>query len=457
MGIDWNPWDTSIVIAAALAAMACALPGVWLVLRRQSMMGDALSHTALPGVVIAVLAGYSISQTVDWLPASTVAQPFLLISGAVVIGVLTALLTEWVHKLGRVESSAALGVVFTSLFALGLLLVRLKADHVDLDPDCVLFGNIELIVFDTVDLFGFEVPQPYLVNGLSLIVNVILVTLFFKELRIAAFDPDMATVQGINASAVNYFLMAATSITVVLAFESVGSILVIGLLIVPAATAMLLTDRLIPLIAISQFVALVSAVFGHVFAKTLPAAIFPPLGFVDVNDAGTSGMIAVTCGGCFLLAFLFSPTHGLIGKGLSRLKLRFRIATDDILSTLYRFEERLVGQPVTTALVASEVKWIPQFEQRMLISQMQRRGLLLEENDELSLTTSGKLRAAELVTAHRLFESYMDKHFDLPADHLHETAHFVEHYLDEEMRSQLKAELDSPDVDPHGRKIPDSD
>ncbi len=442
-----------MVIAGALAAMACAIPGVWLVLRRQSMMGDALSHTALPGVILAILFSQWLSDSFDWIPEHSTAEPILLIGGAVLIGVLTSVLTEWVQRLGRVESSAALGVVFTSLFALGLFLIRLKAD-VHLDLDCVLFGQLELIVWDEVSVLGYVIPRAYLTNGSSLLLNLILLAVFYKELRIAAFDPDLATVQGINARLVNDVLMAATAVTVVMAFRSVGSILVIGLLIVPAATAVLLTDRLHYTIAISLLVAGLSAILGQVLAKTVPAMVFQPLGFDQVQDAGTSGMIAVACGLFFFAAFLLSPRYGLLGKGFSRIKLRMQIAADDILSTVYRFEEQLGEPHVSAAKTEKETVWIPAFERWFAMLRLQRHGLLLASNQGLALTDQGRSRAAELVGNHRLWESYMQKHFDLPDDHLHETAHYVEHFLDEELREQLKDELDSPDVDPHGRKIP---
>lgn len=455
--IYWDPIDTTIVIAGGLAAMACALPGLWLVLRQQSMMGDAISHTALPGVVIAVLVSHVVTQQVAGAISMEAFEPLVLLMGAITIGVLTALLTEWVQKLGQVEGSAALGVVFTSFFALGILLLRLKADHADLDPECVLFGQLELIVWDLVNVGGIEIPRPYLVNGLALLTNLLLMMLFFKELRIAAFDADLATVMGINARLINYCLMAATAATVVLAFRSVGSILVIGLLIVPAATSVLLTDRLIPMIVISLVTAASSAVVGHVLAMTIAPRLFHLVGFTEVTDLATSGMMAVACGLFFVAALLFSPWHGLIGKLMTRMKLRMQIAADDILSTTYRFEEQTDGQPATAAEIATETQWIPPFERRVVMSRLQRHGLVIVEGEHVSLSAVGRVRATELIASHRLFESYMEKHFDLPADHLHETAHFVEHFLDEELRAQMKDELNSPDVDPHGRRIPDFD
>ena len=242
---DWGSLDTSIVITAALAGMACALPGNFLVLRKQSMMGDALSHTVLPGIVFAFLLAYWLDRS-GYISETTRAAtlPAALFGGAIVIGILSAVLTEWVHRLGRVESSAALGVVFITLFAFGLLLIRLKADSVHIDPDCVLFGSVETP----------KSRQTWMV-GILLCVNLLLVTIFYKELKVSAFDPGLATSLGIHAKTMHYALMAVTAATLVAAFESVGSILVIAMLIAPPATAYLLTDRLSHMIILSLLIA----------------------------------------------------------------------------------------------------------------------------------------------------------------------------------------------------------
>lgn len=450
----WYPWDTSMVIAASLVAMACTVPGVWLVLRQQSLMGDALSHTALPGVVLAILAANGLDQLLGDRTGSFLSETLLLFAGAVLIGVLTAFLTEWVQRFGRVESSAALGVVFTSLFALGLLLIRLLADDVHLDPDCVLFGQLELIIWDTVSVGGIELPRAYLVNGGMLLLNLLLVGLFFKELRLSAFDPEMAATQGIPPHRVQDCLMAMTAVTVVVAFESVGSILVIALLIVPAATAMLLSNRLRWIIPLSLCIAAISPLLGQILSKTLPVMLAQRLGFGEVQDAGTSGMTAVACGLLFVMALLCSPQQGLLARISSRVRFRLQMAQDDLLSTVYRFEEQLGKPNVTFAAMEQQTVWIRPVERYWALWSLRRRGFAETAAGQLCLTEAGRAQAAELVGSHRLWESYMQKHFDLPDDHLHESAHYVEHFLDADLRSRLREELDSPELDPHGRPIP---
>ena len=477
---QWEPSDTWIVITAALAAMACALPGTFLVLRRQSMMGDALTHTVLPGIVAAFLFAHWLKVS-GWIgsardtgghteafDSTSYAAMFL---GALVIGVLTALLTEWVQKLGRVESSAALGVVYTTLFAIGLLMIRIAADSVHIDPDCVLYGNIETVfvfpaqdelsqssLFHRIlgDIQGLrDIPRPALVSGLCLAVNAVLLIVFFKELRITAFDPALATSLGINSHVMHYALMAVTAATAVASFESVGNILVLAMLIVPPATAHLVTDRLPALILAGLVVAAMSAALGHVSALTLPPLIFGRLGFDTVDDASTSGMMAVACGFLFLMALLFGPRHGIVNKVAQNRLLGLRIACEDILGMLYRFEEQITAEDkISAGDLAVGCRGAAPGLARFAVLWLRLNRKIALDDESYRLTQTGRAAAKRLVRSHRLWESYVAKHFNLPDDHLHESAARVEHFLDAELMDQLAAELDAPNQDPHGRTIP---
>jgi manganese/zinc/iron transport system permease protein len=245
-------------------------------------------------------------------------------------------------------------------------------------------------------------------------------------------------------------------VTVVAAFETVGSILVVGLLIAPAATAFLLTDRLRPLIAVSLIVAALSGALGHVFARTLPPIVFPRLGFPEVEDVLTSGMVPVAAALLFVLAWLFSPRHGLVGTWLSQARLAVRIAGDDLLGLLYRIEERGLEQtaPLAPTLVAQRLglgRWLT----GLTVWDLRRRRLMTPEGKGFQLTDAGRAQAVTLVRAHRLWESYLQKHFALPDDHLHAAAHRAEHYIDRTLGAELAAELASPGRDPHGSVIPE--
>ena len=469
---DWRGFDTWIAITGALAAMACALPGTWLLLRRQSLLGDALSHAVLPGIVVAFLgmhwleqadhratspvgaqaaSGQEVHSAADDLSRVARRQTVLFL-GAALSGVLAALLTELIQRWGRLERSAALGVVFTSMFALGLLLIRLYADRAHVDADCVLYGNLETTASDT--LAGTGLPRGAVVNGAMLLLNGLLVVVFFKELRLATFDPELATSLGLRAGWVSLALMTVTAATVVAAFESVGAILVIAMLIVPAATARLLTDRLSLLLILAPLIAGLGAVLGHVGALTLPSMICSRVGLPGIDDASTAGMMAVTTGGLFLVAVVTSPQQGLVRVLLDRLRLQVRIASEDLLGRLYRREEaakaedrRLMAGPHTGEPVQSWATW---FARRRLL----RKALIRTTASLDELTDGGRRLAQDVVRSHRLWESYMARHFDLPGQQLHATAERVEHYLDPSLQAELAAELDQPSTDPHGKSIP---
>jgi manganese/zinc/iron transport system permease protein len=306
--VTWLPFDTWIVIIGVLCAVACALPGCFLVLRQMSMMGDAISHAVLPGLAVAfMITGSRASIT--------------MFAGAVIVGVMTTTFTQWISTFGKVDRGASMGIVFTTLFALGLLLIVQAADHVDLDPGCVLYGAIELTPLDTLvtlqlDGFALDIPRAAAVLGAVLLINLTVVVLLFKELKISAFDPELSTTLGINAAVMHYLLMTMVAVTTVASFEAVGSIIVIAMLIVPAATAYLLTDRLAVMIVISTLVAALSACLGHFAALTIP----PLVGFESTT---TSGMMAAASGFLFVLAWLFAPRHGLLARNLRPVAERF--------------------------------------------------------------------------------------------------------------------------------------
>jgi manganese/zinc/iron transport system permease protein len=294
--MNWTELDTWIVITGMLICLACALPGAFLMLNRQSMLGDGISHAVLPGLAIAFL----LTNSRDVLP---------MIAGAVTAGVLTAVLTQMVQRFGQVESGAALGVVFCGLFAVGLILIRVASDKVDLDADCVLYGSIETAVVDV-----SRVPRVTLISAGLLLANAVLTMLFYKELRLAAFDPALATALGFNAEAIRLGLTLVASVTTVLAFESVGSILVIAMLVVPAATASLLTRRLNHMLALAMGFAALSAVLGHVSAIILPGLAGRLVGLPDLGATSSAAMMAVTAGGLFLVAWLASSIRNRLAS-----------------------------------------------------------------------------------------------------------------------------------------------
>lgn len=445
---DWAI-DGWIVVVGVLSACSCALLGNYLVLRKLSLMGDAISHAVLPGLAIAFL----VSQSRSTLP---------MFVGAVVVGALTAVLTETISRFGKVEHGAAMGVAFSMLFALGLILIRQAADHVDLDPGCVLYGNIVQIPLQAIgepespilSALGLNtsIPPPAKRLALVLVLNIAFVVLFYKELKISAFDPDLSTAMGIRASVMHYALMIAVAVTTVANFEAVGSILVIAMLIVPAVTAHLLTDRMPVMLLLSTVFAGASAVVGHWLAIRGP-------GWLGVDaTVNTAAMMTVVAGAFLGAAVLVSPTQGILARAWNRAALKARIVDQDILGLLYRWHERAANDDVMPRhMVLSAIGGGR--AARAALRRLRRCGHLAQEQSAqrdagLRLTMQGRQAASSLVGSHRLWEAYLAKHFDLPPDHLHSPAERMEHFITPNLREELRKDLSHPTHDPQGKPIP---
>lgn len=283
--------DLWTVAIAVCCCVSCGLLGCFLMLRKMSLLGDAISHAILPGLAAAFFFTGS-------------REPFAMLAGALVVGVLTAVISSGLNRWGRVPEDASMGVVFTTLFAFGVILITLVARDVDLDPGCVLYGLIEFAPFDTVRLLGMELPRSFVWLFTVLVINAALIVVFFKELKIVCFDPYLATTMGISATAVHYGLMTAVAATSVASFEAVGSILVVAMLVAPGATAHLLTDKLGRLLWWSTAIGTLSAVLGYALAVKLNTSV--------------AGMIATVGLGMFLLTAVVSPRHGIIARQFHR-------------------------------------------------------------------------------------------------------------------------------------------
>lgn len=439
LALTWLPLDTWIVVNAALCAMSCALLGAFLVLRRMSMMGDAISHAVLPGLALAFLFTGSRDSAV-------------MLIGAGVVGLLTAFFTEWIRRAGQVESGAAMGVVFTILFAIGLILIVQVAYHVDLDAGCVLYGAIESTPLDQRTHFGVTAPRATFMLAGVLLLDALFVIVLYKELKLASFDPALATTLGISARVIHYALMAMVALTTVAAFESVGSILVIAMLIVPPATAYLLTDRLGVMLVLSVAIGAVVAASGHTLALLVPLWIgMPGLGM------STSGMIAIAAGIFFFAALFLAPQHGLAPRWLRQARLSLRIAREDLLGILYRMEEARALQHAGDASWLRKAIGVSPWIGRAALAGLQRGGMVEFRDRTWRLTANGRTAAASLVRSHRLWESYLGEHMQTPVDHLHGAAEQLEHVTSATLQTRLAESVGEPARDPHGTPIPPPD
>lgn len=283
-----------IILAGTLVAACAGLLGCFLVLRKMAMVGDAVSHAVLPGIVIA----YLLSESRETIP---------MLLGAAAFGVLTTILIELLYRHARVQADASIGITYTWLFAIGIILISLYAGQVDLDQDCVLYGEIAYVPLDlwiTADGLNLG-PRPVWVLGGTLVLILGILVFGYKGLKITTFNEDYAKTRGISTIFWHYLLMSAVSLTTVVSFEVVGAILVVAFLIVPAATAYLLTERLKTMLILTVVFGFLSAFFGYYFAVWI--------------DGSIAGAMTVVAGVFLALALLFAPQNGYLTK-----KLRYR-------------------------------------------------------------------------------------------------------------------------------------
>jgi manganese/zinc/iron transport system permease protein len=429
------PWiweyDGWVVLAGALFAVAAALPGTFLVLRRMSLAADAISHAVLPGIVLAY-----------WWSGGRQAIAMLL--GAACLGLVTIWLTDRARSLGKVDEGAATGTVFTGLFAVGLILMVQLADSVELDPGCVLFGDLEMVPIDAGSSGWRRVPTAIWIAGALLLANLSWILLFWKELKVSSFDEAYAESQGLSPAVVQYALATSVAITAVASFQAVGNLLVVGMFIIPPSAALLLSHRLPSILLIAAGVAAFSAAVGHWLAIELPSRLQLP-------GTSTAGMMVVVA--CLILAgvILLSPIDGWLARWMRTLRHRRKVEEEDMLARMYRQQETSQRSPMPNPTPSSS-----RVSTRIL-RRLERQGLVKPSSNpsQWQFTTSGMARGKELVRSHRLWETFLDTHPGVSPDRLHERAEALEHFTDLEIRRKLEEQTDGRARDPHGSPIPE--
>ena len=319
-----EPWTENlpttfwIVLMGFLITAACGMIGNYLILRRMALVGDAISHSVLPGLAIAFLLAHSLNTV-----------PMFI--GALGAGIVTTVLIELIHKKSRVKQDSAIGITFSTLFAIGVILISFgQMEEVHLDAECVLYGEIALVpldlpvqtqlgpgalsVVEKIPLLNSEMflngnvltiaPPSVIRMAVVTGITLLLILVFYKELLVTSFDSGLSSSLGINATMVHYALMAMLSVIIVSAFEAVGAILVIAMLILPGATASLLAHRLPPMFGITVLHAALSAVGGVHLATWL--------------NCSPAGAMVVAGSVLFALAWVFSPSQGLLRRWLGR-------------------------------------------------------------------------------------------------------------------------------------------
>lgn len=356
-----------IQLVAAVVALACALPGVFLVLRRLALMSDAISHTVLLGIVLAFFV------------VEDLASPWLLIAAATT-GVLTVALVEALRSTRLVAEDASIGIVFPALFSIAVILIGQFAGNVHLDTDAVLLGEIAFAPFRRFEVGGMDLgPLSLWLMGGSLLINILFILLFYKELKLSTFDPALAAALGFSPGLVHYGFMTIVSITAVGAFDAVGSILVVALMIAPPAAAWMLSDRLPVVLVLSGVIAVLSALAGFWLAWLV--------------DASIAGSMAGMAGVAFLLAFLLAPGRGVVSVALERRQQRLDFA--QLMLAIHLLNHEGTPEMATESREAhlrQHLRWPDDFA-RKIVDRAVAGGTVLRQDGQLVLTEAGRRQA----------------------------------------------------------------
>ncbi len=357
--------DLEVQLLAIVVAVTCALPGVFLVLRRMALMSDAISHSILLGIVLAFFV------------VEDLTHPFLVVAAAAT-GVLTVALVEALYRSRRVKEDAAIALVFPALFSIAVILIARHAGGVHLDVDAVILGEIAFAPFRRWEVAGFDLgPRSLYLMLAILLVNVGFLLLFYKEMKISTFDPALAAALGFSPVLLHYAFMSLVSVTAVGAFDAVGSILVVALMVAPPAAAYLCTDRLPRVLALSAGFGALSAVIGFWGAWAM--------------DASIAGSMASAAGVVFLLAFLLAPDRGLVPQARRRSRQKVEFAVRMLLIHLLNHEGGPKAREESQVVHLEEhLRWQPEFAERVVRSAEKKGFVGRKRGEELRLTDPGR-------------------------------------------------------------------
>ncbi len=355
-----NSAQIEIQLIVSLVAIACAIPGTFLVLRKMALISDAISHSILPGVVV----GFFITSDLN--------SPLLILMAAL-SGVITVVLVEFIQKTKLVKEDTAIGLVFPTLFSIGVILISKYANDIHLDVDAVLVGDLTLVAFDRISINGLDLgPKSLWVIGTILVITVGLLLAFFKELKVSTFDPGLATALGFSPVVLHYGLMSVASITTVGAFDAVGAILVVALMIAPAAIAYLLTDDLKKMLLLSVFFGVISAVLGYWLSHWLNTSI--------------SGSITTVLGLVFLLVYLFAPKKGLISVLYRNRQQKIEVS---LLTFLLHLNNHTEERERHINHLNEHINW-QKVKSKSVVDLALRNNMITIEANIISLTEKGK-------------------------------------------------------------------
>lgn len=419
MELSHTAWN--VLLGATMLGTLGGTLGSFALLRRQSLLGDALAHAALPGVCLAFLLTGSKS-------------PLPLFLGALAAGLLGALLIVATVRWSRIKEDSAIGIVLSVFFGFGIVLLtyiqKLPTGNQS-GLDKYLFGQAATLVKEDLQVMG--------ILGAIVLAAVIL---FYKEMKLLSFDPGFGASLGLPMRRLEVLITLLLVVVVVVGLQTVGVVLIVATLITPAAAARQWTDRLGGMVLLSAGIGALAGVIGSLASASVPRL-------------PTGPVIVLVSSGVLIVSLLFAPRRGLLRAFLRERQVAARIRRENLLKDLYLAGERqggfsaFVSWPLLMGMRGQKSGELERSARPLLAS-----GLAEREGDALRLTPEGLAEAANVVRKHRVWELYLTRRLELPSDHVHRDAEAMEHALSDEAVDRIEALLGYPELDPHGRPIP---
>ncbi|MDX2174908.1 MAG: metal ABC transporter permease [Candidatus Sumerlaeia bacterium] len=409
-----------VVAGTVLLGIASGLVGTFALLRRESLVGDALAHAALPGVC----AGFLLAGE---------RRLAALLGGALLAGWLGTQAIALIQRRSKLKDDAAIGIVLSVFFALGMVLltyIQTLPTGAQAGLDKYLFGSAASLVGRDVAVIGAVAA---LAAGA--------VALLYKEFKLLCFDAGLSASLGFPRGLLEAVLMTLLALTVVAGLQTVGAVLISALLIAPAAAARLWTDRLPVMLALA-------AAFGA--ASGYVGALFSSLG----GSLPTGPLVVLSAAGIFCVSLVVAPERGLAARLLRRRRTNARIRGENALKHIFLIEEHLANPALVSGEDVAAHHSVGVRDALAMLEGLRRRGWVERDGAAWSLTPEGSTEARRIVASHRVWETYLARELALPPDHLHRDAEDMEHVIDRDMLGRLDEELGHPARDPHGTRIP---
>ena len=403
-----------------LGASAGAL-GSFAYLQRKSLLGDALAHAALPGVGLAFLI---VGQK----------DVMALLIGAALSGWLGALALNAIVRFSKIKQDAALGIVLTVFFGLGVVIltyIQKTGSGSQAGLDKFLFGQAAAMGAHDVRVLSV----------VALLMLAVL-SLGFRRFKLISFDPSFAGTIGLRVGLLQFVLTTMIVFAVTIGLQAVGVVLIAALLITPAAAARQWTDKLATMVWLAALFGALSGFLGAYISFLAPR--WP-----------TGPWVVVVVSAIFAISILFSPSRGVLARALRHTRQRQRITQENILKSLLKPGLAEKDWSVFHSISDLQEMWsFPRRELNSGLKRLERRGMIEASDDRYRLTADGVTEGARVLRLHRLWELYLTHHLELSADHVHRDAEELEHVITPEMERQLLDLLDQPQVDPHNQEIP---